>query len=47
MAIQINDNGEAKMVSETVCEFDYLQTAVETKSSQSGSYVKVLNENPA
>lgn len=35
------------MASETACEFDQLQTAVETKSSQSDSYVEVLNENPA
>lgn len=35
------------MSSETACEFDQLQTAVETKSSQSDSYVEVLNENPA
>lgn len=35
------------MASETACEFDQLQTAEETKSGQSDSYVEVLNENPA
>lgn len=34
------------MACETACEFDQLQTAAETKSSQSDSYVEVLNENP-